>query len=117
MLDQRKVGERPAGDPLDLLTASTCDFGSERVVRQAPLDRLGTHVRELGGLGVREGTLAFLLALFGVNPSDAVTLSFLVYLTRVVVGVFGGIWQLLESILPNTAAYSSHLESDFVDSP
>ena len=49
----------------------------------------------LGGLGVREGTLAFLLARYGVAASDAITLSFLVYLNRVLVGSIGGGMQLL----------------------
>jgi len=51
----------------------------------------------LGGLGVREGTLVFLLAQFGVATSDAVTLSFLVYLNRVVIGSLGGLLQLVET--------------------
>jgi len=52
----------------------------------------------LGGLGVREGTLVFLLSKFGVATSDAVTLSFLIYLNRVVVGGIGGLMQLIRTI-------------------
>jgi uncharacterized membrane protein YbhN (UPF0104 family) len=52
----------------------------------------------LGGLGVREGTLVFLLARFGVATLDAVTLSFLIYLNRVVVGGLGGLVQLAETL-------------------
>lgn len=52
----------------------------------------------LGGLGVREGTLVFLLARFGVATSAAVTLSLLVYLCRILVGGTGGIVQFIESL-------------------
>jgi len=45
----------------------------------------------LGGLGVREGTFVLLLAQFGVMASDAVTLSFLEYLSRIVIAGFGGL--------------------------
>lgn len=48
----------------------------------------------LGGLGVREGTLVFLLSHYGVLASDAVMLSLLVYLGRVAIGAAGGIAQL-----------------------
>jgi len=49
----------------------------------------------LGGLGVREGTLAYLLTRVGVLPSDAVMLSFLIYLNRVFVSLIGGALQVL----------------------
>lgn len=52
----------------------------------------------LGGLGVREGMLVFLLAQFNVATTDAVTLSFLIYLNPVVVGSLGGILQLKEAL-------------------
>ncbi|MBL3526119.1 MAG: flippase-like domain-containing protein [gamma proteobacterium endosymbiont of Lamellibrachia anaximandri] len=45
----------------------------------------------LGGLGVREGTLVGVLALFGVDPSSAILFSFMVYLSKVLVGLIGGI--------------------------
>ncbi|RLJ22666.1 hypothetical protein DJ030_00860 [bacterium endosymbiont of Escarpia laminata] len=45
----------------------------------------------LGGLGVREGTLVGVLALFGVDPSSAILFSFMVYLSKVLVGMIGGI--------------------------
>lgn len=50
----------------------------------------------LGGLGVREGTLVLLLSQFGVAASDAVTLSFLVYLNHIMIGSLGGLAQLVE---------------------
>lgn len=52
----------------------------------------------LGGLGVREGALVFLLGQFGVVPSDAVTLSFLIYLNRIVTGGLGGLLQFVEAL-------------------
>ena len=48
----------------------------------------------LGGLGVREGTLVYLLAKVGVLSSDAVALSFLIHFNRVAVGSIGGITQM-----------------------
>lgn len=48
----------------------------------------------LGGLGVREGILVYLLANVGVLASDAVALSFLIYFNRVVIGSIGGIAQM-----------------------
>lgn len=49
----------------------------------------------LGGLGVREGTLVWLLTKLGVAAGDAVLLAFLVYLNRVVVSMIGGCAQWL----------------------
>lgn len=49
----------------------------------------------LGGLGLREGTMAFLLSHFGVSFSDAVMLSFLIYLNRMLIGLLGGTWQMI----------------------
>ena len=50
----------------------------------------------LGGLGVREGAFAFLLAKFGVSASVAITLSFLIYFNRVLLAGIGGCVQLAE---------------------
>lgn len=55
----------------------------------------------LGGLGLREGTLAFLLSRFGVATSDAVMLSFLIYLNRMIIGLVGGGLQLLGLFIGN----------------
>jgi uncharacterized membrane protein YbhN (UPF0104 family) len=52
----------------------------------------------LGGLGVREGLLTYLLAQFGVNTSDGITLSFLVYLSRFIPAIPGGIVQITETL-------------------
>lgn len=63
-----------------------------------PLVYLATVIPiSLGGLGVREGTLVLLLAHFNVRSLDAVTLSFLVYLNRAVIGGLGGFVQLAET--------------------
>lgn len=48
----------------------------------------------LGGLGVREGVLAFFLVKIGVVASDAVLLGFLIYLNRLAVALTGGIVQM-----------------------
>ncbi len=64
----------------------------------------------LGGLGVREGMLVFLLAQFNVAITDAVTLSFLIYLNRVVVGSLGGLIQLKDTLTDNNNNVSNVLE-------
>jgi len=43
----------------------------------------------LGGLGVREGALAALLSLYGVEVSMAIMIAFMLYLFKVVAGIFG----------------------------
>ncbi len=48
----------------------------------------------LGGLGVREGILVYLLGNVGVSPSDAVALSLLIYFNRVIIGAVGGITHM-----------------------
>ncbi|NNC98875.1 MAG: flippase-like domain-containing protein [Gammaproteobacteria bacterium] len=45
----------------------------------------------LGGLGVREGVLTFFLVKVGVVASDAVVLALLIYLTKLAVGLIGGL--------------------------
>jgi len=52
----------------------------------------------LGGLGLREGSLAFLLSRFGILASDGITLSFLILLARMFVGGIGGLLQLQNSL-------------------
>ena len=51
----------------------------------------------MGGVGVREGALVYLLSLLGVGNSMSITLSFLTYLNRVFIGGLGGIVQCRES--------------------
>lgn len=53
----------------------------------------------LGGLGVREGTLVFLLTMFGISASDAVTFSMLVCLNRFAIGGIGGALNIIETII------------------
>jgi uncharacterized membrane protein YbhN (UPF0104 family) len=43
----------------------------------------------LGGFGVREGALVALLSLYGVEVSMAIILAFMLYLSKVVAGIFG----------------------------
>ncbi|MGB6105263.1 MAG: lysylphosphatidylglycerol synthase transmembrane domain-containing protein [Pusillimonas sp.] len=45
----------------------------------------------LGGLGVREGALVFLLASANVNANQAATLAILVYFNRLIVAVISGV--------------------------
>jgi len=51
----------------------------------------------IGGLGIREGVLAFFLIKVGVPGSDAVLLGFLIYLNRVVLALLGGGLHVFES--------------------
>lgn len=48
----------------------------------------------IGGLGVREGVLAYFLTRAGIELSDAVTFSFLVYMNRIILAVIGGMVQI-----------------------
>jgi len=50
----------------------------------------------LGGLGVREGAMVLMLSRFGVVASDAILLSFLVYLVRVATALPGRAAQFLK---------------------
>ena len=45
----------------------------------------------IGGLGVREGAMATLFALFGFEPSISVVISLLLYFTKVCMAIVGGI--------------------------
>lgn len=60
-----------------------------------PLTSLATALPiSLGGLGVREATLTFLLLRMGATQTDAVTLAGLLYLSNVTLGMMGGLWHL-----------------------
>lgn len=48
-----------------------------------------------GGLGVREGTLVLVLALFGVSSSNAAILALAVFANRAAVGFLGGLQYLI----------------------
>ena len=50
----------------------------------------------IGGIGVREGTFVGLLSLYNVSASTAVIISFLMYFTRVLVGIIGWIVYIKE---------------------
>lgn len=63
----------------------------------------------LGGLGVREGVLVFLLSQTGVQASDAVTLSFLIYFNRILVGGVAGLIQLVKSMNNKTVHFKTRL--------
>jgi uncharacterized membrane protein YbhN (UPF0104 family) len=48
----------------------------------------------LGGLGVREGVFVYLLTRAGIQASDAVMVSLLIYLNRVLVNSSGAVLQI-----------------------
>lgn len=62
----------------------------------------------LGGLGVREGAFVFLLSIFGVGTTEAITLSFLIYFNRVIYGAGGGIVEFTESFKLKQMAENGH---------
>lgn len=53
------------------------------------------------GLGVREGTLVFLLQPYGVPASDAVALSFLIFARALLLGGIGGLFEAKNLFLPS----------------
>jgi glycosyltransferase 2 family protein len=60
----------------------------------------------LGGLGLREGSMVFLLSRFGISASDAIMLSFLIYLNRMIIGLMGGSFHFLELLIAKRQANS-----------
>jgi uncharacterized membrane protein YbhN (UPF0104 family) len=48
----------------------------------------------LGGLGVREGAMVLLLSSFEVGESTAIIIAFCLYLTKLIVGLVGGLIYL-----------------------
>lgn len=48
-----------------------------------------------GGLGVREGALVLVLALFGIAASDAAILALVVFANRAAIGLLGGLQHVL----------------------
>ncbi|RJP85053.1 MAG: UPF0104 family protein [Desulfobacteraceae bacterium] len=51
------------------------------------------------GLGVRDGSMVYLLGLYGVSGHEALAMSFLIFIVTVFIGaVIGGIWELLSML-------------------
>jgi len=71
----------------------------------------------LGGLGVREGAFAYLLTRVGVLPSDAVMLSFLIYLNRAFVSLLGGALQVIWKPAVNLREAEVHAQLEERDVP
>jgi len=60
-----------------------------------PLVYIATVVPiSLGGVGVREGVMTAGMTLYGVGVSDAVLVSFLLYLTKITIGILGSFLYL-----------------------
>lgn len=53
------------------------------------------------GLGVREGTLVFLLQPYGVSATDAVALFFLFFARALLVAGIGGLFEAKNIFLPS----------------
>ena len=58
----------------------------------------------LGGLGVREGVVVAFLSMIGVTSTEGATLAFLIYLNHALVGLGGGVLQLLLGLHPKADA-------------
>jgi len=58
----------------------------------------------LGGLGVREGVVVAFLSLIGVTSTQGATLAFLIYLNHALVGLGGGVVQLMLGLHPKEDA-------------
>ncbi|BBG65179.1 hypothetical protein NNO_0476 [Hydrogenimonas sp.] len=63
----------------------------------------------LGGIGVREGVMTAGMALYGINVSDAVMVSLLLYLTKIFVGIIG--WLFYINFKPNHTTKEVYHES------
>ena len=75
--------------------ALAIDLGLATLLVTMPLVYLATVLPlSPGGLGVREGTMAFVLAQSGVSSSAAALLALTVFLNRVLVGAVGGLAYL-----------------------
>ncbi len=75
-----------------LAQALGLEIGLLQMLLVMPLANLITILPiSLGGVGIREGTLTFLLVQLGVPLSDALMLCFLIFLARLVVYLTGGI--------------------------
>ena len=68
----------------------------------------------MGGLGVREGTMAGLLALYGVEVSTAVILAFLMYLVKVLVGLIGWVIYIRSGSSRNNDVVSKQERTDVI---
>ena len=62
----------------------------------------------IGGIGVREGLLAYFLAKVGVLPSDAILLGLVIYLNRLLVAMIGGIIQFIEKRNLSSQEHAGH---------
>jgi hypothetical protein len=68
----------------------------------------------IGGLGVREGALVYLLGKISVLSSDAVALSFLVYFNRIFISSIGGIIQMFRQSRAHGNASSAIKETTVI---
>ena len=48
----------------------------------------------LGGVGVREGVMTAGMALYGIHVADAVMVSFLLYFSKLLIGILGWVVYL-----------------------
>ena len=56
------------------------------------------------GLGIREGTLVFLLGRYGVVPDVSMALSFLIFFRNILTSLLGGLFEFREYFLKKTEA-------------
>gem|GEM_PF-414297 len=98
--------------------ALAIDLGLPILLLTMPLVYLATVLPlSPGGLGIREGTMAFVLAQSGIGSSAAALLALTVFLNRVLVGAAGGLaWLASGGGLPHNGGAPSGAGSEAVAS-
>lgn len=72
------------------------DIGFSELLIVIPIVYFATILPiSVGGLGVREGAMVVLLAAFSVDETTAIIMAFSLYLTKLLVGLLGGLLYLL----------------------
>ncbi len=96
--------------------ALAIDLGLPTLLVTMPLVYLATVLPlSPGGLGIREGTMAFVLAQSGIDSSAAALLALTIFLNRVLVGAAGGLaWLATGGRLPYNGGGPSGADSEAV---
>ena len=68
----------------------------------------------ISGLGIREGVLVFLLPYFGVDPTDALAFSLIVFGFTLSIGLLGGILEFCEAVLVPSFRHKTVVEESSV---
>ncbi len=74
------------------IVQSACLFSLVSVTSLLPIS--------FSGLGVREGTVIVLLSQLGISNSSALSLSMLIFITGILIGLLGGVLELFSGLKP-----------------